>query len=119
MREKNWPRGRATDAARERFGEGYNNVSLPHRQPARCALHGINIVDRFPPRCSLATGNPLATIARLQDAAWTVIGRGVHDSELPDALALLDQKDICLACLDRLLPHPTVRGLRTRTGVAA
>lgn len=106
-------------AAQETFGNPHDSNSTRHRQPARCALHGLNLVHRFPPRCPLALANPLATLGQLQDAAWRVLGRGVGDPEVPDALALLPQFDICGSCIDRLARHPTVRQLRAGTAVAA
>ena len=101
------------DATPKRVFDGnYANTTALHRQPAVCELHCVNLVHRFPPRCPLSTANPLQTLGRIQDAAWRVIGRGFHDPELPDALALLDAKDVCMGCLDRILTHPTVRRCR-------
>lgn len=119
MREKEGPRGWVPDAAFENIDSGHNISSIRYRQPAHCELHGINIVDRFPSRCPLATPNPLATLGQLQDMAWRVIGRLTDDPELPDALALLDQERVCMACMDRIRTHPTVRRLRAGKGVAA
>lgn len=119
MREKEWPRGPAADAAFENIDSTHNTSSIRYRQPARCDLHGINIVDRFPSRCPLATLNPLTALGLIQDAAWRVIDRPTDDPELPDALALLDQQGVCMACMDRIRTHPTVRRLREKTGVAA
>ena len=113
------PCGWQPDAAQRNIGSPYDSGSGRDRQPAHCELHDINIVARFPSRCPLATPNPLATLGQLQDAAWRVLGRISDDPELPDALALLDQERVCMACLDRILTHPTVRRLRAGKGVAA
>ena len=113
------PRGCLPDATPENIDTTYDTAPPRDRQPARCELHGVNLVHRFPPRCPLATPNPLATLGQLQGAAWRVLGRAVDDPELPEALELLDAKDVCKGCVDRILTHPTVRRLRTRKGVAA
>ncbi len=119
MSTKSWPRGPAADAAQGYFGDPYDSCSSRERQPAYCELYGINLVDGFPSRCPLSTPNPLTTLGQLQDAAWRVLARAIDDPELPDALALLDAKNVCMACMDRTLAHPTVRRLRARKGVAA
>lgn len=113
------PRRWLPDTAPESTSNGYHNSSSRYCQAARCELHGVNLVHRFPPRCPLSTPNPLATLARLQDAAQRVIGRGVCGPEQSDALALLDATDTCLHCLDRILPHPTVRRLLTQKAAVA
>ena len=119
MRQKEGPCGWVPDAAQRKFGNPYDSGSDCDRQPAHCELHDVHIVDRFPSRCPMATPNPLATLGQLQDMAWRVIGRISDDPELPDALALLDQERVCMACMDRILTHPTVRRLRAGKGVAA
>ena len=107
------------DATPKRIVDGeYANTTALRRQPAVCELHGVHLVHRFPVRCPLSTVNPLETLARLQDAAWRVLGRAVDDPELPEALALLDAKDVCMGCVDRILTHPRVRQLRNRRAVA-
>ncbi len=119
MMTKSWPRGPAADAAQRYFGDPYDSGPSRYRQPAHCELYGINIVDRFPSRCPLLTSNPLTTLGQFQDAGWRVLGRAIDDPERPDALALLDAKNVCMACLDSTLTHPTVRRLRAGKGVAA
>ncbi len=119
MSRKSWPRGPAADAAQRYFGDPYDSGSSRDRQPAHCKLHGINLVEDFPSRCPFSTPNPLTTLGQLQDAAWRVLGRANDDPELPDALAVLDAKDVCMGCLDRILTHSTVRRLRAGKGVAA
>lgn len=111
------PGGLATAPAPETL-DAYDRIpALGRSQPARCELHGVNIVDQFPRRCPLATGNPLVTIGRLQDAAWRELGRSDPGRDSDGALALLDRIDVCKSCLSRLSAHPTVRRLRTRKGV--
>lgn len=90
----------------------YDTPPLRGRQPAYCELHGVNLVHRLPPRCPLSTADPLETLGKVGNAAWGVLGRGVHGPELPSALALLDATDVCTRCLDRLSGHPIVRQLR-------
>lgn len=87
-------------------------------QPARCELHGVNIVDGFPAHCPFATANPLETIGRLQDAAWRELGRTYPGRDSDGALALLDRIDVCDRCITRLAVHPTVRRLRRELGVS-
>ena len=81
-------------------------------QPARCELHGVNIVDGFPAHCPFATPNPLETIGQLQDVAWRELGRGDPGRDSDGALALLDRIDVCERCISRLAVRPTVRRLR-------
>ncbi len=119
MRLQNGPPGVETGAAQKRIDNSYSSLSSAARQPAHCELHDVHLVDRFPPRCPMATPNPLATLGQLQDAAWRVIGRLTDDPELPDALALVDQEEVCMACMDRIRTHPTVRRLRAGRGAAA
>lgn len=119
MTTERWPRGVRTVAAFENLSNDYGTGSSRRPQTARCELHGINIVDRLPRHCPLGTANPLDAIARLRAAAWRVLGRKAESPEHSDALALLDNADVCMACTDRNLSHPTVRRLRNRREVAA
>ena len=119
MREKSRPPGVATGAAQGNICNRHDTSSAGWRQAAHCELHGVNLFHRLPPRCPLGTPNPLTTLGQLQNAAWAVLGRGFHDRETPDALALLDAGDVCKRCLGRILTHPTVTRLRSRKGVAA
>ena len=119
MREKSRPPGVVTGAAQGNTCNHHDTSSAGWRQAAHCELHGVTLFHRLPPRCPLGTPNPLTTLGQLKTAAWRVLGRGVHDPELPDALALLDAGDVCKRCMDRILTHRTVRRLRVRKGVAA
>ncbi|MHC4698283.1 MAG: hypothetical protein ACYTFA_16245 [Planctomycetota bacterium] len=113
------PRGLQPATTPENISDSYVKRTAWQRQPARCELHDVYLVHKFLPHCPLSTPNPFETLARLQDAAWRVIGRGVDDPEVSDALAILDAKDRCMACTDRILTHPTVRRLRAGKAVAA
>lgn len=98
------------------------NHTPTHRydQPARCELHGINIVDEFPRRCPLATANPLATLTQLQTAAWREVGKPWTDptSDREAAHDLLNQLESCQRCLSRIGTHRTIQRLRGVKGVA-
>lgn len=85
-------------------------------QPARCELHGINVVDEFPCRCPLATANPLTTLTQLRAAAWREIGKPWSDPERDSENAhdLLAQGDVCCRCLSMNLTHQTFRRLRRK-----
>ena len=91
-----------------------------YRQPSRCELHGIRIVDQFPRRCPLGTANPLDTLARLQAVGWRELRRAWNATAAEHAggLAVLDTVDVCNACVPRLAPHHTVRRLRRELGVS-
>ena len=113
MREvKARPRGWQTYAAESSMDRHNPTAREPRRQCAHCELHGVNLVDRLPRRCPLATRNPLVTLAQLKDTGWRELGRGPDGVDISGALELLDTVDLCLACTDRLAPHRTIRRLR-------
>lgn len=96
----------------------YITSSARKRQPARCELYGVRLVHRLPPCCPMATLNPLTTIERIRAIAWRAIG-DPHSSERGEALEVYEQAETCMACMERILPHPTVRRLRASTGCSA
>jgi len=106
------PGGLATAPAPETL-DAYDRIPVRRgSQPARCELHGINLVDAFPAHCLFATANPLETMGQLQDVAWRELGRSDPGRDSDGALALLDRIDVCDRCITRLAVHPTVRRLR-------
>lgn len=113
------PRGGVPDTAQETTDRRNDTARLRSWQPIRCELHGIQLVHRLPHQCPLSTANPLTTLGLIQDAAWAVIGRGIHDAEQSDANELLDRHTICSRCVVRNIAHRTIRRLRHRAGAAA
>ena len=111
------PGGCATDPAPETLCAYDRIPAFGRSQPARCELHGINLVDGFPAHCPFATANPLETIGQLQDVGWRELGRSDPGRDSDGSLALLDRIDVCDCCITRLAVHPTVRRLRRGKGV--
>ncbi len=107
------PCGWLPDATPDDLSDQYRTSSIRQRQPARCDLHGINIVDRFPSRCPLATPNPLIAIEQVRGLGWRELG---HEPGTA-ALDVLDRADVCFGCIVQLLRHRTVRRLRAESGV--
>ena len=111
------PGGLATAPAPETL-DAYDRIPVHDRsQPARCELHGMNLVDRLPRNCPFTTPNPLDTLTRLQDVGWRELGRSDPGRGSDESLALLDRIDVCEPCITRLVVHPTVRRLRRGKGV--
>jgi len=105
------PGGVATAPAPETLCD-YDRIPARTRsQPARCELHGVNIIDAFPRRCPLATGNPLTTIGQLRGLAF-------QSDDPCDAVELFDRVDVCGRCIDVNSRHRTVRRLRRELGVS-
>ena len=77
-----------------------------------CELHQIKITDRLPRRCPLATRDPLATLAALQEAGWRELLAGDRANDVGAALATLAAVNTCRAC--PLLATPAVRRIRAR-----
>lgn len=111
MPKPSGPGGLSTAPAPETL-DAYDRIPVFGRsQPARCELHGINLVDGFPCRCSLATPNPLTTIGQLRDLAF-------QSDDPCDAVELFDRVDVCGRCIDVNSGHRTVRRLRRELGVS-
>ncbi len=106
-------------AAQETFSDPDCTGSLRRFKPAYCPWHELSFREAFPPRCPCSTADPWATLARMQDAAWADLGKSPLDpsADHDAALDLLDQKDVCMGCLERGLAHPVVRRLRRRAGL--
>jgi hypothetical protein len=99
-----------------------DRMECPRRsKPAHCAWHVQTFRDAFPPRCPYSTPDPLATLARMQDAAWGELVKSYADpsADRDVALDLLDQKETCTGCLECGLAHPVVRRLRRKVGLSA
>jgi hypothetical protein len=82
-----------------------------------CELHAIRLVHKLPAQCVFSVPNPLTAIEQLRAIGWGALGGGLGNPDLPDALEVLNQADVCLDCVWRLSGHPTIERLRREAGV--
>ena len=90
----------------------HGSSQVKEKITAFCELHHVKIVDRLPRRCPLATRDPLATLAAMQEVGWRELLAGDHANDVGGALATLAAVETCRTC--ELLATPQVKRIRAR-----
>lgn len=73
-----------------------------------CSLHGMKIVTMLPHGCPLDAPNPFDALLDRKNVGFARLA----DKDCRNGVVLLAAYDTCNRCIDTMLRHPHIQGLR-------